>query len=491
MELFELVLLLLGAVLVSTVLDQMVPRVSLPLVQIGLGAAIMALSGAPIQVEVDPELFLVLFIAPLLFDEARHAEKRALWDNKGAIVSLAVGLVLATVLATGFVLHWIEPSVSLAAAFALGAALGPTDAVAVTALGKDVRLSQRQHALLSGEALINDASGVVSFQFAIAAAVTGAFSLADAAASFAVSFFGGIAFGLALGLVAALALRLIRSQGFESVTVHVVFEVFTPFIVFLLAEHADVSGILAVVAAGLLMALLPKELTPASARLKIASDSVWETLVFVVNGVVFVLLGMQLPQAIMPTWNGPSDAGLLVGLVLLLTVMVVGVRFAWVFVMERLAQRGVSGRAVARGALVTTLAGPKGAVTLSIMFTIPMSLASGEVFPNRDLLIFLASGVILCTLLLANFAVPLLAPRGKDAESSAGEGAASIRVLEGVYAAVARAGGGGVGSGGALGCPPVRGAHQAFAAAGCACGAPGGASRGIACVSARLRAGVC
>ena len=160
MELFELVLLLLGAVLVSTVLDQMVRRVALPLVQIVLGAAIMALSGAPIQVEVDPELFLVLFIAPLLFDEARHAEKRALWDNKGAIVSLAVGLVLATVLATGFVLHWIEPSVSLAAAFALGAALGPTDAVAVTALGKDVRLSQRQHALLSGEALINDASGV-------------------------------------------------------------------------------------------------------------------------------------------------------------------------------------------------------------------------------------------------------------------------------------------------------------------------------------------
>ena len=110
-------------------------------------------------------------------------------------MSLAIGLVIVTVLVVGFVLNWIEPSIPLAAAFALGAALGPTDAVAVTALGKDIRLTGRQKSLLSGEALINDASGVVSFQFAIAAAVTGAFSLVDAAQSFAISFFGGIAIG--------------------------------------------------------------------------------------------------------------------------------------------------------------------------------------------------------------------------------------------------------------------------------------------------------
>ena len=136
MEMFELVLLLLGAVLVSSVLDQMMPRVSLPLVQIALGIVIAVIAGTPLQVNMDPELFLVLFIAPLLFDEARHSNKRALWQNKGAVLSLAVGLVLATVLVVGFVLHWIEPSIPLAAAFAIGAALGPTDAVAVTALGK-------------------------------------------------------------------------------------------------------------------------------------------------------------------------------------------------------------------------------------------------------------------------------------------------------------------------------------------------------------------
>ena len=413
MEMLEFVLLLLAAVLVSAVLDQMMPRVSLPLVQIAIGAIVILLVGTPVDVAIDPELFLVLFIAPLLF-ESRHASKRGLWDNKGSIVSLAIGLVIVTVLVVGFVLNWIEPSIPLAAAFALGAALGPTDAVAVTALGKDIRLTGRQKSLLSGEALINDASGVVSFQFAIAAAVTGAFSLVDAAQSFAISFFGGIAIGLIAGFLALLAMKAIRGYGYESITVHVVFEVFTPFIVFLAAEHFGTSGILAVVAAGLLITLLPQKPTPVAARLKIASNSVWETLVFVINGVVFVMLGMQLPKAIMPSWRSDEVSSLLLcGLVLLVTALVVGVRFIWVLVMERCdssAKRHTSKQLV-RDALVTTLSGPKGAVTLSIIMTIPFTLSTGEAFPQRDTLIFLASGVILCTLLLANFVVPVLAPK--------------------------------------------------------------------------------
>ena len=414
MEMLEFVLLLLAAVLVSAVLDQVTPRVSLPLVQIALGAVIILLVGTPVDVAIDPELFLVLFIAPLLFDESRHASKRGLWDNKGAIVSLAVGLVLATVLVVGFVLNWLEPSIPLAAAFALGAALGPTDAVAVSALGKDIHLSSRQKSLLSGEALINDASGVVSFQFAIAAAVTGAFSLVDAAQSFAISFFGGIAIGLIAGFLALLAMKAIRGYGYESITVHVVFEVFTPFIVFLAAEHFGTSGILAVVAAGLLITLLPQKPTPVAARLKIASNSVWETLVFVINGVVFVMLGMQLPKAIMPSWRSDEVSSLLLcGLVLLVTALVVGVRFIWVLVMERCdsSAKRHTGKQLVRDALVTTLSGPKGAVTLSIIMTIPFTLSTGEAFPQRDTLIFLASGVILCTLLLANFVVPVLAPK--------------------------------------------------------------------------------
>lgn len=444
MELLELVLLLLGAVLASTVLDQVTPRVSLPLVQIALGAVIAVLWASPLDVQIEPELFLVLFIAPLLFDESRHADKRALWENKGSIVSLAVGLVLLSVLVVGFVLNWIEPTIPLAAAFALGAALGPTDAVAVASLSKEINLTKRQSALLSGEALINDASGVVSFQFAIAAATTGAFSLADAGLSFALSFFGGIALGLVLGFAAIVVLSVMRSRGVESTTAHVVFEVFMPFVVFLAAEHVGVSGILAVVAAGLMMTFLPRKQTSASSRLKIVSSSVWDVLVFTINGVVFVLLGMELTILVSPTWDHSGmSRTMLVACVALLTAIVVGVRYFWILGMEATGidpETGKRGRRVtgslAKEVLATTLAGPKGAVTLSIAFTIPYTIAADTAFPHRDDLIFLASGVIVCTLLLANFVVPLISPK-KDAEETERDREAEVSILREVIAELA------------------------------------------------------
>ena len=165
MESFEIVLLLLGCVLVSSIFDQVFSRLAMPLVQIALGAVVgFLIAEDPSAVISDPELFLLIFIAPLLFDESRHADKGALWKNKGHIISLAIGLVFITALVVGFVLNLIVPSIPLVAAFALGAALGPTDAAAVAAMGKDVKLTDRQKSLLSGEALFNDASGVVGIR---------------------------------------------------------------------------------------------------------------------------------------------------------------------------------------------------------------------------------------------------------------------------------------------------------------------------------------
>lgn len=420
METFELILFLLAVILASTVFAQFIPRVSLPLVQIGLGIVVALLSVTPIQFHVDPELFLILFIAPLLFDESRHVNKRDLWNNKGSIISLAIGLVLVTVLVVGFVLHWFIPSLPLAAAFALGAALGPTDAVAVSALSKDVSLSPRQKSLLSGESLINDASGVVSFQFAIAAAVTGTFSIAEASETFTFSFLGGIVAGLVLGAIGMIILRLVRERGLESTTTHVVFELFLPFIIFLIAEHLHVSGILAVVAAGLLITLFPQRLTPVVSRLNIISKNVWEVVVFIINGVLFVLLGAELPRAFMAEWDTEHATSNLelIGYVLLVTFLIVGIRFIWVVCMEVLRRDPTSKKPLLkitgpllRDSLVTTLAGPKGAISLSIAFTIPAVVSSGAAFPYRDFLIFIASGTILCTLLLANYLVPVLSPK--------------------------------------------------------------------------------
>lgn len=419
MEVFELVLMLLLAVLLSSILEQVVPRVSSPLIQIALGIGIAMLAISPIEVNLDPELFLVLFIAPLLFNDALEADKKNLWDNKATIVSFAIGLVVVITLCVGFVLHWLVPSIPLAAAFALGAALGPTDAVAVQALKKEAKLGKREGAILQGEALINDASGVVSFQFAVSAAVTGAFSLADAATSFAVGFVGGIALGIVLAGVFLFFSKRIREMGLDNVTFHVLFEVSMPLVVYLFSELVGVSGILAVVACGIVWSMFrDRKISPYQSRLNIALTSVWKVIGFTLNGVVFVLLGIQLPNAMQSTWdNLHINNFVLIGYVLVLTALIVLLRFVWALVMTRLIKNPATGKRdkfswrMVKNSLVTTVGGPKGAITLSIAFTIPFLLADGSTFPQRSLIIFLASGVIVCTLLLANFLLPVLAPK--------------------------------------------------------------------------------
>lgn len=440
MESFEIILLLLGCVLASSVFDQLFSRVSLPLVQIALGAVVgFFIASDPTAILSEPEFFLLLFIAPLLFDESRHADKSALWTNKVAIMSLAFGLVFVTTLVVGFCLNWFAPSIPLAAAFALGAALGPTDAAAVAALGKDLTLSRKQKALLSGEALFNDASGVVAFEFAIAAAVTGTFSLANASITFVIELFGSIALGLALGAVLMYVLGRVRALGLETPTVYLLFEICMPFIAYLAAERLELSGILAVVASGLFMKFYPSKLTIQASRYAVASNNIWELLSFVINGIVFVLLGMKLPQIILPTWNASGDARsvLLILLIILLTVVVLGVRFVWIVVMQKLSRTSDGTypkitRDSLRNAAVTTLSGPKGAVTLAIVLSLPYYTSTGSAFPNRDLLIFLASGVIILTLVLANYVVPLLASGDEEEKTPSARAKIEIEILQNV-----------------------------------------------------------
>ena len=284
METFELILFLLTAVIASSILDKFLPPLSLPLVQIAVGAVVALAVPAVRDVSISSELFLVLFIAPLLFNEARETNPRDLWENKGSILSLAVGLVLLTVLVVGFVLNWFVPSIPLAAAFACAAALAPTDAAAVGALASSVSLKRRQSTLLSGESLINDASGVVAFQFASAAALTGAFLALDAAEEFGRLFLGGIAAGVVVGVVGLYSMRALRRGGYESTTINVLYEVFSPFFVYLFAEWLGTSGILAVVAAGLIMADRSQRLTSASiAQRQLVSRSFWRIIVFLIN----------------------------------------------------------------------------------------------------------------------------------------------------------------------------------------------------------------
>ena len=418
---FELIVCIIAAVVLSSFLSRFIPKVSTPLVQIALGALASQLPFFP-NVTLDPELFMVLFIAPLLYLEAHEIDKSELLKSVKLSLSLAIGLAIATMVAVGFALHAVWPAIPLAAALALGAALGPTDAVAVSSLGKEAALTQRQTSVLKGESLFNDASGIVGFQFAIAAAVSGVFTVGDSAAQFVFSFFGGAIFGLAVGMVADLLFESLRSFGWETTTSRILMELFLPFILYLGAEAVHVSGILSVVTAGLIIRFDRTGIGPNVARTNIVSSSVWGVFSFTLNGTVFILLGMLLPNAMSASWDDPQVSNwLLLVAILTVSAVVIIMRFLWISLMLRLARDTVTGKRRKmtaqrwRSAAVMTFGGPKGTITLSLMFTIPYTITGGAWFPMRDELIFIAGGVIVVTLLLANFLLPLLAPnRNKD-----------------------------------------------------------------------------
>ena len=473
LETFEFVLIVLICVAASSVIDKFL-NVSIPVIQVVIGLLVALVLPSVQEVHLESELFMLLFIAPLLFNETRETNIRALLLNLNSILSLAIALVVVSVLSVGYALHLMVPSIPLAAAFALASALGPTDAATVTALKSNIHLTHRQQTLLSGESLINDASGVVAFQFSVAAAVTGAFSLVDAAGSFTVLFVGGVAMGIVTGFAFSAINAMLGRLGYEDTVANVLYEVLTPFLVYLLAETFHVSGVLAVVAAGLVIALPRRQSNNALfARQKLVSDSTWKVISFLINGTIFVFLGMQLPLAVLPGTNGGLNILQILGIVVVITLFMHGVRFAWLYALETyklhkgghlctgkdavdgennlagsssdgekpdqpLAELGseqtseqiaeqpkptcaikpisITSAELIKNVLVTTIAGAKGAVTLSIILTLPLTTQSGAAFPQRDLLITIAAGVILATLLLADNLLPVLS-KSPEADS--------------------------------------------------------------------------
>lgn len=436
MELFEYILLMLAAVSLSNLVNRFIPSVSVPIIQIVLG---MALTWLPLHFELtlNPELFLLLFIAPLLFNDGRLADKVALWKLKKPILLLALGLVFLTVAVLGYFLHWLLPILPLAAAFALAAALAPTDAIAVGALEQKVKIPHQTMQILEGESLINDASGLVSFQFAVAAMVTGAFSLRTASLSFITISIGGVVLGLLLTLIKYGIVRWLRRLGMENVTLHMLIEILTPFAIFMAAEELGVNGILAVVSAGIAHSFGYKQMNPEVAKLSIVSKSTWSVIIFVLNGLVFLLLGTQLPEIIQTVWNNPDIGNFQVILyTLLLTAAVLGLRLIWMLIMDIPEGEEPRGhwKLEFKKALILTLSGVRGTITLASTMSLPFFLDDGTRFPARDLIIFLAAGVIIWTLLASNYLLPLLLGKENEAEHNAEEVEAKIEILRNVVA---------------------------------------------------------
>ncbi|MFL6618042.1 MAG: Na+/H+ antiporter [Povalibacter sp.] len=412
------ILFMLTAVVASGVLVRAIPlAIPTPLVQIALGAAIAA--GSDHRVELDPEVFFFLFLPPLLFLDGWRIPKDGLLRDRGMILELAFGLVIFTVLGMGLFIHWLIPAIPYAVAFALSAIVSPTDPVAVSAISARIPIPPRVMHVLEGESLLNDASGLVCFRFAVAAAMTGVFSLPAATLTFAKLLVLGIFVGVALTLlVMAAKAWLARKLGEDSGS-QVLVSLLIPFAAYELAEQFGGSGILAAVAAGITMSYA--ELSGrALASTRVQRTAVWDTVQFALNGIMFVLLGEQLPSIfsgalevvqqsdhVNPWWLAVYAIAINFGLAAL--------RFAWVGVSVRvtyfIAQR--RGEALARRPgwrliAAVSVAGVRGAITLAGVLTLPLVLADGSAFPARDLTIFLAAAVIILSLTAASLLLPHL-----------------------------------------------------------------------------------
>ena len=355
------------------------------------------------EIELEPEVVLVAILPPLLYSSAYFTPLRELRRNVRAISVLAVGLVLATMLGVAFIAHqalgfgWAE-------SFVLGAIVSPTDPVAGTAIARRLNVPNRVISIIEGESLINDGTGLVAYKFAVAAVVTGAFSLMEATGEFFVTVIGGIAVGLAVGAAIAFVRRRI-----DAPTVEVTIALFSGFFGYLPAEAIGVSGVLAAVTVGIYMGRLTSVLTTPTTRIQ--GNAVWEIVQFLLNSALFTLVGLQLP-AVLDGLDGMSTGDLIRdGLLVAATVIVV--RMLWVFpftyLPRLLTSRSRRGSPPPwRGTTIVAWTGMRGAVSLAAALALPLTIDGGGEFPHREEIVFLTFSVILVTLLLQGLSLPYL-----------------------------------------------------------------------------------
>ncbi|ELY3740083.1 Na+/H+ antiporter [Cronobacter sakazakii] len=419
MEIFFTILIMTLMVSLSGVVTRMLPfQIPLPLMQIAIGA-LLAWPTFGLHVDFNPELFLVLFIPPLLFADGWKTPTREFLDHGREIIGLALALVVVTVVGIGFLIYWMVPGIPLIPAFALAAVLSPTDAVALSGIVGEGRIPKKIMGILQGEALMNDASGLVSLKFAVAVAMgTMVFTVGGASLEFLKVAIGGLLAGIAVSWLYGRSLRLLSRWGGDEPATQIVLLFLLPFASYLIAEHIGFSGILAAVAAGMTITRSGVMRT-APLAMRLRANSVWSMLEFVFNGMVFLMLGLQLPGIMetslaaaekdpnVETWMLFMDVVLIYG-------ALIGVRFLWLWIMKRFSLRFLKkkpltfGEYSTRELLVASFAGVRGAITLAGVLSIPLLLPDGSPFPARYELVFLAAGVILFSLFVGVILLPIL-----------------------------------------------------------------------------------
>ncbi|MBX2946708.1 MAG: Na+/H+ antiporter [Cyclobacteriaceae bacterium] len=431
MHIVEIVILLLAVVTaLAEVTDKI--RIPYPILLVLAGLGIGLIPGLP-RLDLDPDIIFLLFLPPMLYADAWYTSWPDFKAARRPIGLLAVGCVIFTTCAIAWVAHTFIPGVGWPEAFVLGAIISPTDTLAATAATQGLNVPKRVVTIIQGESLVNDSTGLIAYRFAVAAVVTGAFSLGDATLQFFVVAGGGILIGLAIGYV----FKWIHQITPDNATTDTTLTFITPFVCYLVADHLGLSAVLAVVACGLLLSRKANEFLSQKARVQ--AIATWDTVVFIMNGIIFILIGLQLPYVLDAIQKFSLSDLILYGL--MISGAVILVRIIWVYpgaYIPRWLSKEIRERETSTNVKTVTIvawSGIRGVVSLAAAMALPLTVANDSPFPNRDLIIFLTFSVIFATLVLQGLSLrPLIKWLGlkPDNQVAKDEEEARLRIASGL-----------------------------------------------------------
>lgn len=426
MEIFETLLIFIGVVIISSFVHTFMPKVPLAFIQIALGM-LLFITPIPVEFNFDSELFMVALIAPLLFVEGVNVSRVHLRKYIKPVMMMALGLVITTVIGVGFFIHWIWPELPTGAAFAIAAILCPTDAVAVQAITNGKVLPKGAMTILEGESLLNDAAGIISFKIAGGALVTGTFSIMESVEQFLVASLGGAIVGLLIGMALVRFRLTLMRRGIENINMFTFIQLLTPFVTYLVAELFHASGIIAAVVAGLVHGFERDRIAQTRTRLQMSYNHTWNILGYVLNGFVFSILGFLVPEVVINIIKTePHNLLFLVVITVLVALAVYLFRFLWVYVLypyfylavspfQKMISQDDDGNNTTEKppkrslyALIMTLCGVHGTISLAIALTLPYYLADHHAFVYRNDLLFIASGMVIISLVAAQLLLPFV-----------------------------------------------------------------------------------
>lgn len=445
MLLLEAFLIFIIAVIISSIIHNKFPKVPMAFVQIALGVCLYVLP-IPLHFEFDSEVFMMAVIAPLLFVEGTHVSRTKLLEYRKPIILMAMALVFTTVIGVGYFIAWIWPELPMPAAFAIAAILCPTDAVAVQAITKGKILPKGALSILEGESLLNDAAGIISFKIAVTALVTGTFSAFDAIEQFIISTILGVVIGIVIGmLIVRLRIYLSMNKGLKDGNTMIFIQLLTPFAVYFVAEMLHASGIIAVVIAGLIHGFERDRLIRAQTELQMNYNQIWSTLSYVLNGFVFVVLGFIVPKVVSEIINKePENIKFLITTTLLIALAIYVFRFIWVFILFKqfyypnniqsyLNDNQETPPKRVHYAFIMTMCGIHGTISLSMALTLPTLLAQQQTFTYKNDLLFIASLMVIISLVMAQIVLPLITPsEQRKASTSMSYVAAKVLIVQNV-----------------------------------------------------------